>query len=149
MLVLGRPTVDDDKPEALTRRKGPPTVSVLLLRSVEPLPGRLARLTTLDDQPTSQVVSDYEWSLAGARFVHPWLVRVPSWNVPKSLPSPNWLKLHVPGAAVVATLREDGRLLWDGEPADATYHRDFGVRTEKPISARPSFQPTDDDEFDY
>jgi CRISPR-associated endonuclease/helicase Cas3 len=149
MLVLGRPTVDDDKPEALTRRKGPPTVSVLLLRLVEPMPGRLARLTTLDDQPTCQVVSDYEWSLAGARFIHPWLVRVPRWVVPASAPSPRWLGLHVPGAAVVATLREDGRLLWDGEPADATYHRDFGVRTEKPVSTRPSFQPTDDDEFDY
>ena len=149
MLVLGRPTVDDDKPEALTRRKGPPTVSVLLLRSVEALPSRLARLTTLDEEPSSQVVSDFDWSLAGARFIHPWLVRVPRWVVPASAPSPRWLGLHVPSAAVVATLREDGRLLWDGEPADATYHRDFGVRTEKTISTRPSFQPTDDDEFDY
>lgn len=149
MLVLGRPTVGDDKPEALTRRKGPPTMSVLLLRSVEVMPGHVARLTTLDDDASSQVVSDYEWSLAGARFIHPWLVRVPRWVVPASAPSPRWLGLHVPGAAVVATLREDGRLLWEGEPADATYHRDFGVRTEKPISARPSFQPTDDDEFDY
>ncbi len=147
-MLYGRP-VQDDAPEALTRRKGPPTVSVLLLRSVEPLPGRLSRLTTLDEAPTSQVVSDYEWSLAAARFIHPWLVRVPRWVVPVSATSPRWLGLHVPGAAVVATLREDGRLLWDGEPADATYHRDFGVRTEKPISARPSFQPTDDDEFDY
>jgi CRISPR-associated endonuclease/helicase Cas3 len=149
MLVLGRPTVDDDKPEALTRRKGPPSVSVLLLRSVESLPGHLARVTTLDDNPTSHVVSDYEWSLARARVIHPWLVRVPKWVVPNSAPSPNWLRLHVPGVAVVATLREDGRLLWDGEPADATYHRDFGVRSEKPAFARPAFQPTDDDEFDY
>jgi CRISPR-associated endonuclease/helicase Cas3 len=149
MLVLGRPTVEDDKPEALTRRKGPPTVSVLLLRAVEPLPDRLARLTTLDEEPASRVVSDYEWSLAGARFIHPWLVRVPRWVVPASAPAPRWLGLHVPGAAVVATLREDGRLLWDGELADATYHRDFGVRTEKLVSTRPSFQPTDDDEFDY
>lgn len=153
MLVLGRPTVNDDAPEALTRRKGPPTVSVLLLHSIEllPEPRRLTRLTALDG--SEQTVSDYEWSLASARFVHPWLVRVPSWVVPRSAPCPQWLRLHVPGAAVVATVGEDGRLLWDGEAADATYHPDFGVRTEKPVSprlSRPAFQPTDDDdEFDY
>lgn len=149
MLVLGRPTVDDDKPEALTRRKGPPNVSVLLLRSVDPLTGHLARLTTLDEEPATHVASDYEWSLSTARFLHPWLVRVPRWVVPASAPSPRWLGLHVSVGAVVATVREDGRLLWDGEPADATYHRDFGVRTEKPASTLPNSQTTDDDEFDY
>lgn len=150
MLVLGRPAASDDAPEALTRRKGQPTVSVLILHAAEPLPGHLARLTALDDATVT--VSDYEWSMAAARFIHPWLVRVPRWTVPASAPAPRWLGLHVPGGAVVATLREDGRLLWDGEPADATYHPDFGVRTEKPISARttrPAFQPDDDyDEFD-
>lgn len=150
MLVLGSPAVEDDKPEALTRRKGAPTVTVLLLRSVESLSGHLAHLTTIEEEPATHLVSDYDWSLTSARFIHPWLVRVPRWAVPASAPSPRWLSLHVLGAVVLATLREDGRLLWDGEPAHATYHRDFGVRTDKPALISPAFQPTEDDnEFDY
>ncbi len=147
MMVLGRPAVDDDSPAALTRRAGPPSIGVLLLLAAEPLPGHLARLTTLDG--TVFTVSDYEWSIGTARALHPWIVRVPRWCVPASAPKPRWLGLHVQNNAVVATVREDGRLLWDGEPAAATYHRDFGVRIEKRPTSRPHFQSDDNDEFDY
>jgi len=150
MLVLGRPalSVDEDSDQALTRRKGAPTVNVVLLAAVEPLSGRLARLTALDGS-TAITVSDYEWSLDSARFLHRSLVRVPRYLVPQNAPSPRWLSLHVNGHTVVATVGEGGRLLWDGEPAAASYHADFGLYADKPVSARPATQPTyDDDEFD-
>ena len=150
MLVLGRPSVDDDKPEALTRRKGAPTVAVLLVRSVEAKPGRQFRLATIDNEPEEHVCSDFDWSLDSARFIHPWLVSVPRWAVPASAPSPRWLALHVQGPSTVATLDEGGRLLWDGVAAEATYHRDLGVLTRPHSPTRPAFTlPEEDDEFDY
>lgn len=150
MLVLGRPTlsVDDDSDQALTRRKGPPTVGVLLLAGIEPLPGRLTRLTALDG--SALTVSDYEWAIAAARFLYPWIVRIPKWMVPDSAPRPHWLSLHVHGLTALATVGDRGRLLWDGEATAATYHPDFGVFAEKRTYSRPDTLPTtDDDEFDY
>lgn len=153
MLVSGRPMVGDEEPAALTRRAGPPTESILLLTALEPLPGRRHRLTAPDGG--QREVSDFEWSLDAARFIHPWLVRVPRFLVPATAPRPAWLRLHTHGA-VVALLGEQGRLLWDGEPGACSYHPDFGIRAEpaKPsrpaASARPTaFDPDDDDEFDY
>jgi CRISPR-associated endonuclease/helicase Cas3 len=147
MLVLGRPAVDDKPPEALTRRKGPPTTCVLLLRTVEPLVGHRARLTKLDDSVL--IASEYEWSILTARLLHPWLVRVPRHLVPGSAPSPRWLRLHVSHEAVVATLGEDGRLLWDGKPSELIYHPDFGICSEKLSPNRAALYLNNDDEFDY
>jgi len=151
MLVLGRPTlsVDDDSDQALTRRKGPPTVAVLLLNSIEPLPGRLTRLTALDKERSSITVSDYEWSFEAARFLHRWIVRIPRWLIPGNAPCPRWLGLHLHGHSGCAVVGEQDKLLWDGDASTARYHPDFGVFADKPASARPStLPPLDDDEFD-
>jgi CRISPR-associated endonuclease/helicase Cas3 len=148
MRVLGLPCLDDDAPKALTRRAGPPTTTVLLLAALEPLPGRTHRLVALDG--ATHVASDFEWTLPTARFLHPWLVRVPRWVVAASAPRPDWLRLHVPGGAVLALVGDHGRLVWDGEPAAATYHPDFGVQTAPLTASRPATTtPVDDDEFDY
>jgi CRISPR-associated endonuclease/helicase Cas3 len=149
MLVLGRPTLsfDEDSDKALTRRKGPPTVAVVLLASIEPLPGRLTRLTALDK--TAITVSDYEWSFDAARFLHRWMVRIPLWLIQVNAPCPAWLGLHLHGHSACAVVGEQDKLLWDGDASTARYHRDFGVFADKPVSARPSTLPTiDDDEFD-
>lgn len=151
MLVLGRPMVGDDAPEALTRPAGPPTKTILLLAAHEPLRSHNHRLTT--PEGTAFEVSDFAWSIQASRFIHPWLVRVPSYMVPAGAPSPDWLRLHVPGGAYLAVLGEQGRLLWEGEPDETTYHPDFGVLIEKPRPGRkapsPATQEFDDDEFDY
>lgn len=147
MLVLGRPSVDADSDQALTRRKGPPTADVVLLASAKSLPNHCAHLTALDG--TEITVSEYDWKIDSARFLHRSIVRLPKWIVPSSAPCPRWLSLHVKSSASLAIIGEHGRLYWDGDPADAVYHPDFGVFAEKTTSARPATQPTyDDDEFD-
>lgn len=151
MLVLGRPTlsVDEDSDQALTRRKGPPTVAVVLLASIEPLPGRLTRLTALDKERSSMTVSDYEWSFDTARFLHRWMVRIPRWLIPGNAPCPRWLGLHLHGHSACAVVGEQDKLLWDGDASTARYHLDFGVFADKPTFARPTtLPPLDDDEFD-
>ena len=151
MLVLGRPTlsVDEDSDQALTRRKGPPTVAVVLLASIEQLPGRLTRLTALDKERSSITVSDYEWSFDAARFLHCWMVRIPRWLIPGNTPCPRWLGLHLHGPSACAVVGEQDKLLWDGVASTARYHPNFGVFADKPASARPStLPPLDDDEFD-
>ncbi len=149
MLVLGRPSlsVDADSDQALTRRKGPPTADVVLLASAETLPNHCAHLTALDG--TEITISEYDWEINSARFLHRWIVRLPKWTVPASAPCPRWLSLHVKSSASLAIIGEHGCLLWDSEPSTTTYHPDFGVFAEKITSARPALQPTyDDDEFD-
>lgn len=153
MRVLGVPTlvVDEHSDQALTRRKGAPTVAVILLCQIELLPGHRIRLTALDH--TSIVVSDYDWQLEAARFLHRWLVRMPKWQVPGDAPRPAWLGLHVPGDSTCACVRqEDGRLLFEDVVAPAGYHPDQGVYAEKkPTSSPQSYNPRldEDDEFDY
>ena len=153
MLVLGRPTlsVDDDSDQALTRRKGPPTINIVLLSTVEMLPGNLSRLTALDN--VTRTVSHHEWDMDSAKFLHRWIVRVPKWIVPQNAPSQRWLSLHVNGAAAFATVSTDGRLVWDGDTHNACYHPDYGVYSEKPTSTSLNStslnSDNDDDEFDY
>jgi len=150
MRVFGLPMLDPEDDRALTRRKGPPTVPVLLLRSLEQLPNHRWRLTSLDDSHTSQTVSDHEWHINSARFLHRWLVRVPRWQVPGDAPRPRWLTLHASGDAVVAIVRpEDGRLCFGDAVSSSSYHQDLGVFTESPVRTTPQ-TPTwnDDDEFD-
>jgi CRISPR-associated endonuclease/helicase Cas3 len=149
MLVLGRPTlsVDDDSDKALTRRKGPPTIAVVLIASIEPLPGRLTRLTALDG--TSITVSDYEWAFDAARFLHHWMVRIPRWLVPSNAPCPRWLGLHLHGPSACALVGEQDKLLWAGDASASRYHPDFGVFAETSVSSRSATLPSlDDDEFD-
>lgn len=141
MLVLGRPllTVDEQDDKALTRRKGSPTVPVLLLRRVEQSvsPGTWL-LTALDG--TQANASEHEWRMAAARFLHRWLVRVP-----------RWLELHVSPDAVCACVGDDGRMNFSGAVSATSYHEDFGVFVERPIKNRPEPEPEpwsdNDDEF--
>ncbi len=150
MRVFGLPMLDPDDDRALTRRKGPPTVPVLLLRSVEQMPNHRWKLTSLDDAHSTQTVSDHEWNLNSARFLHHWLVRVPRWQVPGGAPRPRWLALHASGDATVAMVRpEDGRLCFGDAISPSSYHENLGVFAEGPVRPAPQ-TPTwnDDDEFD-
>ena len=133
---------EDDK--ALTRRKGPPTVPVLLLRSFVQAPGNSWQLTALDG--SGALVSEYEWRMAPARFLHRWLVRVPRWMVPGDAPRPRWLGLHASGNATCACVQDDGRLLFGETLAHTSYHETLGVFAERP--AQPTPQRNDEDEFD-
>lgn len=152
MLVLGRPalTVDEQDDKALTRRKGPPTFPVVLLRRAEQAGGRDWRLTALDG--TCHTVSDIDWSIASARFLHRWLVCVPRWMLPDEMPRPGWLQLHVSAEAACATVDADGGLLMDGTPLATSYHDDFGVFVDRPQITQSVAQPEpwsdNDDEFD-
>lgn len=147
MRVFGLPMLDPEDDGALTRRKGPPTVPVLLLRSVAQAPASTWKLTALDG--SSETVSDHEWRLNSARFLHRWLVRMPRWQMPANAPHPHWLALHVSGNAVCACVQEDGRLLFGETSSTAHYHKDLGVFAERPAKTAPQ-TPTwnDDDEFD-
>jgi len=150
MLVFGRPLIDPDSDEApLTRRKGPPTVAVLLLRQLEVLPQRRVQLTALDG--TQMIVSEHEWQLDAARFLHRWLVKAPRWQVPATTARSRWLALHVPCQSTWACVREDGRLLFaDALTTAASYHTDFGIFSEKNTPhTKPLPSWNDDDEFDY
>lgn len=153
MLVLGRPllTVDEQDDQALTRRQGPPTVPVLLLRhAAQAAPAGTWQLTALDG--AQAIVSEHEWRLASARFLHRWMVRVPRWMVPADAPHPRWLELHVSREAVCASVGDDGRLNFAGTPSATSYHEDFGVFVEGPLKPRPDPEPEpwseNDDEFD-
>ena len=107
MRILANPALADEE-GVLTRRKGPPTVPVLLLRSVVAASNHTWQLTALDGSGCT--VSDYEWRMPSARFLHHWLVRVPKWMVPGDAPRPPWLTLHTSGGAAAATVQDDGRL---------------------------------------
>ena len=152
MLLLGRPMVpvDEQSDQALTRRKGPPTVPVLILRHLTP--SNIAahcQVTTLEG--STATISDYHWSIASAKFLHPWLVRVPRWMVPQEAPRPLWLALHVAPEAAYACLTDDGRLLFGDVPSAAAYLPRLGVFSDQPNkSPQPEIQPwsENDDEFD-
>jgi CRISPR-associated endonuclease/helicase Cas3 len=149
MSVLGLPMLNSEADGVLTRRKGPPTVPVVILSSVVQLPaGRGWGLTALDGSEAK--VSDFEWQLNVARFLHQWLVRIPKWQVPPTIESPKWLAEHISPDAVVAVLEEDGHLRFSNQAGAISYHQDFGVFAEKPTKTKPEPEPwsDDDDEFD-
>ncbi|MCL4789498.1 MAG: CRISPR-associated helicase Cas3' [Verrucomicrobia bacterium] len=143
--VLGNPLLAD-KEEILTRRKGPPTTPVVLLRSIT---GGLNGLTTLVALDGSRLeISEREWRRAHARFLHQWLVRAPRWMIPKNTPRPRWLDLHGPSDAVVAVVRDDGRCLFAGEASDMQYDPRLGIFAERITQPTPQPWKDDDDEFD-
>jgi CRISPR-associated endonuclease/helicase Cas3 len=149
MLVFGRPMLDPENDGALTRRKGPATVPLLVVRTINPLTSRTSWVLTAPDDSTV-TVSDFEWSLAAARFLHHWLVRVPKYQVPSEAPCPRWLAEHVGHNAVVARLETDGQLRFGDVLGPISYHPDFGVFANRPAKTRPEPEPwsDDDDEFD-
>ena len=143
MRVLANPALADEE-GVLTRRKGPPTVPVLVLRSVVPARGNTWQTTALDG--SSLTVSDYEWRMVSARFLNHWLVRVPKWMVPGDAPRPPWLTLHTTGRATVATVQDDGRLRFGEIISEASYNETLGVFAERRAKTTPQWN--DDDEFD-
>lgn len=144
--VLGQPMLAD-KEEILTRRKGPPTKPVVLLRSIS---GGLNGLTTLVALDGSRIeISEHEWRRTHARFLHQWIVRAPSWMVPASAPRPRWLDLHGPSDAVVAVVRDDGCCLFGDEVSDMHYDPRLGIFAERAPQPTPQTWKDDDDEFDY
>ncbi len=149
MQVLGSPTPQSSEEHLLTRRKGPPTKPLLILHAATLLPGTTtARLTAPDGSST--VVSDYDWSLSSARFIHRWMVRVPKWQVPKETSCPRWLTLHASEDAAVACLSDEGVLLFTDADGSISYHPDKGVFAHTASHRHSNPQPwsNDDDEFD-
>lgn len=149
MRVLDKPMLTPDDDRALTRRKGPPTVPLVLLRSIVQLPTCHGWILTAPDGTKAEVSSD-DWSWDAARFLHHWLVRVPKWQVPFPIDRPQWLAEHTSQDAVVALLAEDGRLRFGDQTGPVSYHCDFGVFADTPAKSRPEPEPwsDDDDEFD-
>jgi CRISPR-associated endonuclease/helicase Cas3 len=153
MRVFGLPMLNPDDDGALTRRKGPPTVPLVLLHSVEQLPnGKGWKLTAANKDRSTSTVSDFDWSIDAARFLHHWLARAPKWQVPADAPRPRWLAEHVASDAAYAIVAADGRLIFGDEVSDTSYHPDFGVFADQPAKSRPQPEPEpwseDDDEFD-
>lgn len=146
--VLGNPLLTDQE-EILTRRKGPPTTPVVLLRSIT---GGLNGLTTLVALDGSRIeISEHEWRRAHARFLHQWLVRAPRWMIPANAPRPRWLDLHGPSDALVAVVGDDGRCRFGDEVSAMTYDPRLGIFAERaPQPSRQAWKnDDDDDEFDY
>lgn len=143
--VLGNPMLDDQE-EILTRRKGAPTKSAVLLRSLTTGSTGTVLAVALDGTRTE--ISEHEWRRASAKFLHQWTVRAPRWMVPANAPRPRWLALHGPSGATVATVRDDGRCLFDEEVSAMTYDPRLGIFTERPTKTTPQHWKDDDDEFD-
>ena len=149
MSVFGMPMLNPESDGALTRRKGPPTVPLVILRSIVQLPTSQGWVLTAADGTTVDV-SRFEWSLDAARFLHRWLVHVPKWQVPPVTDRPKWLADHASHDAVAALLEENGRLRFGDHGGAISYHPDFGVFADNPTKTRPDPEPwsDDDDEFD-
>lgn len=143
--VLGNPMLTD-REEVLTRRKGPPTTPVVLLRSLTGGRQGLTALVALDG--TRLEISEHEWRRAHARFLLQWTVRAPRWMVPADAPRPRWLGLYGPSDAVVAVVRDDGRCCFGDEISPMTYDPRAGVFAERAARPTPQTWKDDDDEFD-
>jgi CRISPR-associated endonuclease/helicase Cas3 len=143
-LVLGRPMLQDED-AILTRRQGPPTTPVTLLRSVNTTGNNSVRVVALDG--TEAEISAYEWRRSAARFLYQWVVRTPRWLVPANAPCPSWLTLHGPNQATVAIVDDAGRCLFADQPSNLTYDSRLGVFADR-FASVPD-QPANDDEFDY
>jgi CRISPR-associated endonuclease/helicase Cas3 len=144
--VLGSPVLAD-KDKVLTRRKGPPTKPVVLLRSITDNPGGLTTLVSLDN--SSVEIGSNEWQRSHARFLQEWLVRIPRWMVPADTPRPPWLDLHGPPGATVAVVRDDGRCLFGEELSTVIFDPRLGIYAEQNSQLSPTRRKDDDDEFDY
>lgn len=149
MRVFGLPMLEPEQDGALTRRKGAPTVPLIVARSLAPQSTKGHWLLTAPDRSTT-IISDYQWSLSAARFLHQWMVRVPRWYVPRGATGPNWLAEHVSRDAVLALLDEDGHLRFDDDSSPVSYHPDFGVFADRPAKTQLHPEPwsDDNDEFD-
>lgn len=143
--VLGNPMLDDTE-EILTRRKGAPTKSLVLLRSLTAGANGTVLVVALDD--TRAEISEHEWRRASARFLHQWTVRAPRWMVPANAPSPRWLALHGPTGATVATVGDDGRCAFGEEVSTMSYDPRLGIFPERHTKTTPQQWKDDDDEFD-
>ena len=142
--VLGNPMLDD-KEEILTRRKGPPTVHVVLLRSLAS--GASGTVIAVAIDGTREVISEHQWSRASAKFLHQWIVRVPRWMVSANAPRPRWLELHVPSGGTIATVGDDGRCLFGDDVSTMTYAPNLGIFAQRTTKTVQQLKD-DDDEFD-
>lgn len=144
--VLGNPMLAD-REEVLTRRRGPPTTPVVLLRSIRgERTGGLTTLVALDDSRIE--ISDFEWHRLQARFVQQWVVRSPRWMVPANAPCPRWLDLHGPPNAVAAVVRQDGCCVFGDDVSRTIYDPRLGIFAERAPQRSPQIWKDDDDEFD-
>lgn len=144
-VLASRPMLRDEE-EVLTRRRGAPTMTIVMVRSVRPEGDQWVTVEALDGSQNR--VSNYEWRRASARFLQNWSVRIPRWFV-AALPSkPRWLMLHAPAAAACVFVADDGHCIFDNEKSSTYYDTNLGVAIHE--GARPSTRTSDDDdEFDY
>jgi CRISPR-associated endonuclease/helicase Cas3 len=145
-LVLGRPALSDSE-EVLTRRKGPPTRPLLLVKSVTSGPNRSVIVEPLKGERIQ--ISEVDWRRSAARFIHTGTVRVPRWMVPPTAFTPDWLRLHGPADCVVAELAPDGTCVFDRASTLMQYTPDLGIFAGSTGRIVSEPQRNDDDEFDY
>ena len=144
--VLAGPMLPDGE-AVLTRRKGAPTLPVLLLRSVEVVGDGTVNLEALDG--CTAEINAREWRRESAKFLHQWFVRTPRWMVPENAPRPDWLSLHGPDGATVATVGNDDVCSLDGQPSPIVYDSRLGIHARKPDKTSSQTRKDDTDEFDY
>lgn len=144
-LVLGRPALDDHE-EILTRRKGAPTIPILLLHSVVGHPGGNVQAVALNG--TTAEIGEYAWSRRSARFLHQAIVRVPRWMIPAEVPHPPWLSLHGPVGATFAIVNEAGCCEFSGKSSHLHYTPNLGIFSQQLTSTARQWKE-DDDEFDF
>jgi CRISPR-associated endonuclease/helicase Cas3 len=143
--VLGNPALKDEE-GVLTRRRGPPTVSLVLLRDIGTRSNGEYRLTALDGATVD--VSEFEWRRNAAQFLNRWMVRTPKYMVP-NVPRPRWLGLHIHGDTAYALVGDDGKCVFpgaEGQGYTVTYRNDLGIFSERSAAASPQWNH--DDEFD-
>lgn len=144
--VFGRRPMLQDEEEVLTRRRGAPTVTIVMVRSIRAEGDQWVTVEALDG--IQKRVSNYEWRRAAARYLQTWSVRIPRWYAPALASKPRWLMLHAPAAGACVTVTDDGRCIFGEEESSTFYDPNLGIAVEEEarFSARRS---DDDDEFDY
>ena len=145
--VLAMQSVKDDR-ELLTRRTGPPTRDVVLLRSCERnADGGTWHITGLDGE--SADASEFQWRFAVARLLSRNLVRAPLFTVPHQ-PMPPWLALHTHGLTAWALVSADGACRFpDAEEEGAlAYCVCLGLHPRPGAKLITHDHDDDDDEFD-
>ena len=141
------PALNDDE-GAQTRLNELPTVTLVLLRSLESQRGAV-RFTPLDGEPVA--ATEREWSLDAAVALHRNRAKIPAWWVQGREPnSPGALRRYFLGRWAWATW--DGENLWlngrEGENAGLKYLPDRGIWCQTPGKEFPkSDYGEHDDEF--
>jgi CRISPR-associated endonuclease/helicase Cas3 len=139
--VLGNPTLNDGE-VVLTRAKGTPTKSVLLLRSFSSMENGSVRVVTLNG--TTEEISGSMWRRTAAKFLNQWMVRIPLWMVPQSQ-TPDWVTLNTAPGVSLVLVDCDGACSISGQNILMTYDDHLGISNVSHSDQLPLTPKTDDE----